>query len=345
MNDYNVRLRCIFEDAHKNGVFNGVVGIYKGESVLYEAALGLSDISLNQNLSISSRFDLASVTKQFTTSAIMLLKSEGKLNIDDDISKYFPGIPYPGVTTRMLMNHTAGLPDEDWCVQFLEDTSKPITNDVLLDIVMSKPPASLFAPCQGWTYSNLAYELLAMIVEKVTNIGFEEFLADRIFKPAGMEETAVYHRYSGLSPLPNISNSYVWENDMWTLPEDSEQAKFTVPLEGVNGAGLVYSTVRDMRKWDTALREGKILSHSLQAEMREAVDCGEEREGKQYGFGWFIEKDGNVVRHSGGWPGYINHYYRNLKSGAVLVMLTNMQKDREALLAMLDEAILKLEEL
>jgi len=339
--DYK-KLSSVFEDAHQKGIFNGTVGIYQGETTLYEAALGLSDIDKNEPLSLASRFDLASVTKQFTTTAIMILKAQGKLNTDDNIDKYFPGIPYPGVTVKMLMNHTGGIPDEDWCIQFLEDTSKPITNDVLLNFVMTKPPQPLFAPEKGWQYSNLAYELLAMIIEKASGVDFEKFLTDEIFTPANMQETMVYHRYSGLPPLPNITNSYVWENNCWTLPENAEHANATVPLEGVNGAGLVYSTVGDMRKWDTALHQGHILSHSLQAEMREAVECGD---GRKYGYGWFVDRDGNVVRHSRGWPGYINHYYRNIKTGTVLTMLTNMQKDRAALLAMLDEAILIMEEL
>ena len=186
-------------------------------------------------------------------------------------------------------------------------------------------------------YSNLAYELLAMIVERVSAVGFEEFLRDEIFLPADMRKTSVYHRYSGLPALPDATSSYLWEDEKWTLPEHSSAAANTVPLEGVNGAGLVYSTIGDMRKWDEALREGRVLSHSLQAEMREAADCGD---GRKYGCGWFVEREGGVIRHSGGWPGYTNHFYRDLQSGTMLIMLTNMMRqDKTALLAMLDEAI------
>ena len=337
MNSLKEKLHDIFSNAHQNGIFNGVIGTYQHGTPVYQAAHGLADIKNKQPLTLSSRFDLASVTKQFTTSAIMLLKEKGKLNTDDNIELYFPGIPYPGVSVKMLMNHTSGLPDEDWCVQYLDDTSKPINNNILLNIVKTKPPQPLFAPGEGWTYSNLAYELLAMIVEQVSGTGFEEFLRNEIFIPAGMLETSVYHRYSNLPPLENSAKSYVWEDDKWLLPEDSSAAAFTIPLEGVNGAGLVYSTISDMCKWDTILREGRILSLNLQAEMRETVDCGD---GRKYGYGWFVENEGYVVRHSGGWPGYINHYYRDLKNGAMLIMMTNMAKqDKTALMAILDEAI------
>ena len=331
------KLHDIFLNAHQTGIFNGVVGAYQYGDPIYQAALGLSDIEKKQPLTLSSRFDLASITKQFTTSAVMLLKEKGKLNVDDNIEMYFPGIPYPGVSIKMLMNHTGGLPDEDWCVQYLEDTSKSINNDTLLNLVMTKPPQPLFAPGEGWTYCNLTYELLAMIIEQVSGMGFEEFLRDEIFIPADMRETSVYHRYSNLAPLENATNSYDWENDRWLLPEHSSVAAGTIPLEGVNGAGLVYSTIGDMCKWDKSLREGRVLSHSLQAEMRESVDCGD---GRRYGYGWFVEREGRAVRHSGGWPGYINHYYRDLQSGAMLIMMTNMMRqDKTALLAMLDEAI------
>lgn len=106
-----------------------------------------------------------------------------------------------------------------------------------------------------------------------------------------------------------------------------------MPLEGVNGAGLVYSTIGDMRRCGADMW----LSHSLQAEMREAAGCGD---GRKYGYGWFVEREGGVIRHSGGWPGYTNHFYRDLQSGAMLIMLTNMMRqDKTTLLAMLDEAI------
>ena len=139
----------------------------------------------------------------------MILKGRGLLHVEDDIGVYFPGIPYSGVSVKMLMNHTGGLPDEDWCVQYLDDKSKPIDNDTLLDLVMSKPPQPIFSPGEGWMYSNLAYELLAMIVERVSGIGFEGFLRDEIFLPAGMSETSVRHRYSGLPALPDATSIYL----------------------------------------------------------------------------------------------------------------------------------------
>lgn len=310
------KLRTIYETAYHSGNFSGVLGVYENGDPIYEAALGLSDIEKNIPLRLESRFDLASITKQFTTAAIMLLSQRGQLSILDEIDKYFPGIPYPGVTVEMLMNHTGGLPDEDWCIQFLDDTSKPIDNDTLLALVMAKPPKPLFAPGEGWAYSNIAYELLAMIVEQASGIGFERFLKDELFTPAGMANTAVYHRYSGLPALDCATNSYEYEEGRYITPDLSSSAPFVVPLEGVNGAGLVYTDIRDMAKWDMALREGCVLSNDLQAAMRKSVDC---EDGRHYGYGWFVEKDGAVVRHSGGWPGYTNHFYRNLENGRMLL--------------------------
>lgn len=336
-----MRLQEIFERAYENEVFSGVLGVYQDGEPIYEAALGLSDIEKNSPLTVDSRFDLASITKQFTTAAIMLLKDRGLLSVTDEIDKFFPGIPYPGVTVEMLMNHTGGLPDEDWCIQFLTDTGKPIDNDTLLKLIMTMPPNPLFKPGEGWTYSNIAYELLAMIVEQVSGVGFEDFLKNELFLPAGMEHTFIYHRYSGLPPLDHATNSYDYEENRFIEPDKSSSAPFVVPLEGVNGAGLVYTDIRDMAKWDVALRQGRILSEELQAEMRKPVDC---EDGRQYGYGWFIEKNGAVVRHSGGWPGYVNHYYRNRENGRMLILLTNMHRDKPALIAMLDELIAAMEE-
>lgn len=327
----------LFRLARKKDVFNGCIGVYEHGEPLLEAGFGLSDFEENQPLTPDSCFDLASITKQFTTAAIMLLRDGGLLSLDDEMEKFFPGFPYKGITVRMLMNHTSGLPDEEWVIPFLEDKTRPIDNQKLLDIIMSQPPAPLFRPGEGWFYSNIAYELLANIIEMVSGRGFEAFIQSELLDKAGMSHSRVHHRFMDLQDPKGMTHSYLMENGEMVRPERSLSAETIVPLEGVNGAGLIYTTIGDMNKWDRALRAGSVLSLETQREMREnPADCGN---GERYGYGWFVKNGGNLVHHSGGWPGYINYFYRYLDSDRMLIMLTNVQKDRRALMSLLNRAL------
>ena len=330
------RLRARIEAAAESGAFNGVIGVYAAGSPVLEMACGMRDFEAGLPMTVDSTFDLASITKQFTCSAIMLLEHRGLLKVSDPLEKYIPGIPYD-VTLEMLMNHTGGLPDEDWCIQFLSDRSRPIDNETLIRLLREQPAQPLFAPGAGWVYSNIAYELLAPVVEIVSGRNFEEFLLNEFFKPAGMTRTRVHHRYMNL-PEPHMATaSYCVEDGALVRPENSSQREFVVPLEGVNGAGLVYTCVGDMNLWDRALRAGEILPKSVQQRMLQGVPTT--REGENYGYGWFITQDGQWIHHSGGWPGYINQYYRHAERELCMVMLTNLQRDRDALDALKNDVV------
>ncbi len=237
-------------------------------------------------------------------------------------------MPYPGVTLEMLLNHTGGLPDEDWCIEFLDRTDRPIGNAELIEILENHPPAPLFEPGKGWAYSNIAYELAASIVEKAADCRFEAFLRRELFAPAGMTATAVYHRYAGAPAPEGFADSRVVENGALARPEASAGARFIVPLEGVNGAGRVYTNIGDMGRWDAALRTGRILNETAQARLRAWVDTGT---GERYGLGWFIDEGGALLRHGGFWPGYVNEFARWPEAGRALIILTNLTRDQRAM--------------
>lgn len=341
VSDMISRLRALIEEAEANGILNGTIGVYENGLPLIEMACGMSDFALGEKMSVDATFDLASITKQFTCSAICLLEARGLLSVTDKISKYIEGIPYD-VTLEMLMNHTSGMPDEGWAVQFLEDCSHPITNDKLIEILRAQPAEPLFAPGEGWCYSNIAYELLAPVVEIVSGRNFEDFLREEFFLPAGMEHTRVHHRYMNLPAPHKATNSYCFEEGHLVEPDKSKGADFIVTLEGVNGAGLVYSSIGDMNKWDQALRKGNVLSPEIQQKMWKKVPTT--RPGESYGYGWFFTEDGQWIHHSGGWPGYINQFYRRIDRPLTMVMLTNLQRDREALDAFVKNAVAILSE-
>ena len=328
MNNHVSQIERLCSEAEDQGVLNGVLGLYKDYAPILELACGISDFDAAKPMRVDSVFDLASITKQFTTAAVMLLSQRGLLKPEDPLAHYIKGIPYD-VTLEMLMNHTSGMPDEEWCVQFLTDRTHPINNDKLIEILRTHKPEPLFAPGAGWCYSNIAYEILASVVERVSGRDFERFLMEEFFIPAGMKRTRVHHRFMGLPEPEHMAHSRVWENGALVPPEKSAGAEFIVPLEGVNGAGLVYTCVGDMNLWDKALREGKILTRETQREMLTPVPTT--RPGEDYGYGWFITRDRRWIHHSGGWPGYINQFYRRPDRPMCLVLLTSAQRDREAL--------------
>lgn len=336
MNDSVCRIERLCRDAEAAGVLNGVLGLYENGRPLLELACGYSDFDTLEPMRVDSIFDLASITKQFTTAAIMLLAQRGLLEPRDKLSRYISGIPYD-VTLEMLMNHTSGMPDEDWCIQFLSDRTKPISNAKLIEILRAQAPEPLFAPGAGWCYSNIAYELLASVVEVVSGRDFEQFLKESFFVPAGMTHTAVYHRFMGLPEPEHMAHSRVWENGALVEPDKSSCAQVIVPLEGVNGAGLVYTCVGDMNLWDMALRKGHILAPETQRQMYKPVATT--RPGEDYGYGWFITQDRLWIHHSGGWPGYINQFYRKPDRPLALVLLTSAQRDSEALDALVKEVV------
>lgn len=328
MNDCVNRIERLCRDAEAAGVFNGVFGLYENGKPLLELACGYSDFDSMEPMRVDSVFDLASITKQFTTAAVMLLAQRGLLEPGDKLERYIPGIPYD-VTLEMLMNHTSGMPDEDWCIQFLSDRTKPISNARLIEILRAQPPEPVFEPGAGWCYSNIAYELLASVVEVVSGRDFEQFLKESFFIPAGMERTGVYHRFMGLPEPEHMTHSRVWENGALVDPDKCSFAENIVPLEGVNGAGLVYTCVGDMNLWDIALRKGKILTPETQRQMFRPVATT--RPGEDYGYGWFITRDRQWIHHSGGWPAYINEFYRKPDRPLSFIFLTSAQRAREAL--------------
>ena len=321
--------------AHEKGVFTGTWLYAENGEIISKGAVGYRDPEDRLPMQEDSVFDLASVTKQFTAAAVMLLRRRGLLDLEDEITKFFPEIPFKGVTIRNLLTHTGGLPDYmDWVKQTAKEENRIPGNDIIVRFLCESGEEAEFAPGEGWEYSNTGYCLLAAIVEKVSGIKFEEFLEQNIFGPAGMASTHVYHRRKDGLTIDNLACGLVVEygGDRFMLPDDSEHNDYVVPLDGVNGDGLVHSNIFDLFKWDRVLREGKLLTPDEQKLMYtpaklangEIAGDPDDEDGSEYGFGWFVENDpelGLIVCHSGGWPGYSTWYQRYIDSDRVLIVL------------------------
>ncbi len=316
--------------------FNGAwLYAEKGE-IVSKGALGFRDPEDTLLITEDTIFQLASISKNFTSTAVMLLVRESKLGLEDEITQFFPEIPYPGVTVRHLLTHTSGIPDyfddADWFIKIWKEEKRVPGNDEILRFLCETKAKPYFAPGEGLRYSNTGYNLLALLVERLSGIPFEEFLQKNIFEPVGMSSTRCCHIRRDGVPFENYARATVYDDEKCVADIDSAEEGDVVVFDGLNGDDYVYTNIFDMFKWDRALREEKVLTLEEQQLMYtpEKLNNGEdavydEDNGLGYGFGWGIAHDeeyGLIVSHSGGMPGVATWFERFIDADRVLVILS-----------------------
>jgi CubicO group peptidase (beta-lactamase class C family) len=305
-----------------------VIVLRRGD-VAFQQSYGLSDLDSHAAITSETDFRLASFTKQFTATCIMLLVHDGKLSYDDTLTKIFPDFPAYGgaITVRMLLTHTSGLKDyEDlYAAQFpgVEDNRVPQIHDRQILTLTKQQTATDFPPGGQWRYSNTGYAMLAMIVEKVSGKSFGDFLHERIFAPLGMKNTLAYEKEK--NEVPRRALGYTKKNGTWIEADQSSTS-------AVLGDGGIYSNVEDLAKWDRALRDQTLLSA---AEMQPAftpvkVSGGaktDDGEPAEYGFGWFLDpyNGRNRTWHSGTTTGFRTYIERFPAEGLTIIILCNRE--------------------
>lgn len=329
--DKKAMMESMAQEAREKALFTGTWLFAEKGKVVSQGALGFQDPEDKVPMGVECVFDLASVSKNFTAAAVLILQRRGLLGLDDDVRTFFPEIPYEGVRVWNLLNHTGGLPDYmAWVNEYAQRENTIPDNSVIVRFLAECGKPARFAPGEKHEYSNTGYCLLAEIVTKVSGIPFEDFLRKEIFEPAGMATAHVRHRRKDTAPVPGLAHAMVLENDRFVTPETSQRSRYVVTLDGNSGDGNVYASVLDLFAWDQALRTGKVLTPEEQELM---YTPGKLNDGKivgeegvyGYGFGWYVvepEGLGKVVSHSGGWPGVDTWYGRYLDADMVLVLLS-----------------------
>jgi CubicO group peptidase (beta-lactamase class C family) len=275
---------------------------------------GLAELERRVPVTEETNFRLASLSKQFTATAIMLLVIDGKLRYDDSLATLLPEVPAyaRGVTVRQLLNHTSGLPDYE---DFVPDSQTAQVHDHDIPRLIAGVSTPKFAAGTRYDYSNTGYVLLALVVERVSGTRFAGFLHERIFAPLGMTGTVALEE--GRSSVPHRAYGYTIDST-GVRPTDQSNTSATL------GDGGIYSSVADLTKWDHALERHSLVSAEAQrvAWTPPALSSGQRTE---YGFGWFIDEDRGArrLKHHGESRGFTNAILRYPERRLTVIVLTN----------------------
>ena len=309
---------------HKRHIPGVSVAIVQDGKVVLAKGYGVANVELSVPATENTVYQLASVTKTFTATAIMMLALEGKLGLDDRITSRLPDLPaaWGEVTVRHLLNHTSGIKSYTSVRDFHKTSRKDYTQREILELVAKEPPD--FAPGEKWRYNNTGYFLLGMLIEKVTGKKYGEVLDERIFKPLGMTQTRVNDLHA---VIPNRAQGYTWGG------KELRNGEYVSPSQPFS-AGMLVSTVNDLVKWDAALRSETLLKKSILEQMCTPTKLSKGGDA-EYGFGWSIGKvNGHrLIGHGGGIPGFSTQLSRYVDDNLTVILLTNSDSGNAGALA------------
>ena len=285
--------------------------VLKDGQPVVSRGFGLANLEDGIAVTPQTNFRLASITKQFTAASILLLREDGKLDLDDPLKKWLPSLPKAAdaITIRHLLSHTSGLID-------YEDVMPADTQGQLHDIdvlhILEGQDRLYFAPGTSYRYSNSGYALLALIVGKASGQDFASFLRQRIFLPLGMAHTVALEE--GKSTVVNRAYGYTETDGKWERTDQSSTS-------AVLGDGGIYSSIEDLARWDAALYDERLLKASSLKLAFSPATRTDEPHVPFYGFGWRI--DGDTLWHSGESIGFRNVILRFPKEKLTVLLLSN----------------------
>jgi CubicO group peptidase (beta-lactamase class C family) len=275
---------------------------------------GFANVELKAPVRPETIFQSGSMGKQFTAAAVLMLVEQGKLSLDDPLTKFFPDAPtaWKQVRVKNLLSHTGGFGDYPENFDYRRD----YTEAQLLKIVEGIPLA--YPPGTKWAYSNLGYLTLGILIHKVSGQFYGDLLHDRVFGPLGMDSTRIM---SEADIIPNRASGYR------LVKGELKNQEWVSPTLNTTADGSLYFSILDLAKWDAALREGKLLSKASYEEMWTPFKLSNGKPNPDgYGFGWFINqvRGHRVIEHEGAWQGFNTNISRYVDDGLTIVVLTNL---------------------
>jgi CubicO group peptidase (beta-lactamase class C family) len=293
-----------------------VLVLRKGE-VVHAKGYGLANLENAVPITPQTTFDLASVSKQFTAYAVLILVDQGKLALDDDVRKHVPELPEwdreRPIRVSDLLHQVTGIPDYLGDLAEFPRRDEELTNSAVAELLAKKRLG--FATGSKWEYSNSNYLLAALVVERVSAVAFSTFMKREIFDPLRMPHAVVFD--SAREVIPRRSYGYTRQSREW------EWVHSDLP---VTGDGGIWCSLDEFVCWDRELREPTLVDAAL---LDLAFVSGQTNDGKatDYGFGWQISRSAGepVVFHSGGWAGFLTYHQRFLDRELAIVVLCNRE--------------------
>ncbi len=303
-----VRLDNLIQGYYNEGRFNGTILVASRDEIKYHGSFGYSDPEKKVLLNDSSVYCLASVSKVFTGTAIMLLAKDGVLNIDDPVNKHLKSLPelFSRITIRHLLSHNSGIREmsPDWKSQI------GISNTEVYNYLIDQESPE-FAPGSKYRYSNTGFNLLAIMIDSVSGTSYRDFVERRIFQHCGMTESFVRpEKNSGAHE--HVVKSYV----------NGQQADWPLFTYGPGG---IYCTAQDIYRWDRSFFSGEVLDQDKMHLVLERVK-NDNGAYNNYGLGWGVFVSGGMtsVGHTGGMFGFRTLYERILEKDITIIILTNI---------------------
>jgi CubicO group peptidase (beta-lactamase class C family) len=288
------------------------IAVVRNGEVVKAQGYGLSNVELNVAATADTIYQSGSVGKQFTATLVMMLVEEGKMSLDDHISKYIPDAPaiWKDITLRHMLTHTSGLSNHLYDhINLRQD----YTEDELIKQLAAIPLD--FRPGDDWTYSNAGFVTLGILIHKATGKFYGDLLHEKIFEPLGMKTARIIDE---ADIVPNRAAGYrIVEGEL-------KNQEWVAPKLNTSADGSLYLTVLDMAKWDAALYTEKLLKRSSFDLMWTPVKLNSGKT-KPYGFGWFLgEARGHrLIEHGGAWQGFNAHISRYVDDKLTVIVMTN----------------------
>jgi len=298
-----------------NGPGASVIVLQRGQ-VVFRKSYGEASLEEARAATPTTNYRLASVTKEFTAMATLLVAQDGGLSLDDSISRFFPELPpkLHAITVRNLLTHTSGLLDYE---DFVPDTQTVQVHDSDVLRLLIIHDSVLFQPGERWQYSNSGYSMLALIVQKQSGKRFADFLAERIFRPLGMTRTVAFEE--GISAVSERAYGYSRREGSagWNRTDQSNTS-------AVLGDGGIYTSIDDMTHWAEALDAGKLVRADFLSQAFTPYRLNDGTSAK-YGFGWYLAPFAGLPStwHTGETRGFRNAIRRLPTEGITIIALTN----------------------
>ncbi len=296
-----------------------VLVIKDGVPVLRQG-FGLAEVESGREVTPRTAFRLASVSKQFTATAILLLAQDGIVSLDDSVRRWLPELPAAAdaIRIRHMLSHTSGLLDYE---DLMDPTDVRQVHDADVLALLAHENRTLFVPGTDYRYSNSGYALLALVVERASGLEYSEFLRQRIFSPLGM--SAVAFR-AGHNQVPDRAYGHSLIDGHWQRTDQSTTS-------AVLGDGGIYASIDDLERWDAALYDDRLLRQPWRELATSPATRTDEPHVPYYGFGWRLE--GDLQWHSGESIGFRNVILRWPSRRFTVIVLSNRDEPEPFVLA------------